>query len=276
MKFSNKEEIIQLTPLNPFERLEDGRPKVPDDLLERMKLVTLEEAWAVLDKKYNYKYQIEGNWLSLHEDEVMVGRALTITMVPFRPDLNDVVEKQGKEEGRSVGIDYAHNRWAFNHAGENDVIVADTFGKVIYRTNIGDNLATSLATKGAKGMIVNGSIRDPSGCAKIPNFNVFCKAYHPTAIRDMTAISLNGVTRLSSMCIVLPGDVVLATSCGIAFIPPHLVLEVIETSETIRSKDDFRQQRIKEKKYAADEVYNDKEWPDYIQEDFDNWMKTKK
>ena len=38
------EDMIRLTNLNPFERFDDGRPKVPDDLLERMKLVTTEEA----------------------------------------------------------------------------------------------------------------------------------------------------------------------------------------------------------------------------------------
>ena len=30
------------------ERFEDGRPKVPTDILERMKKVTIEEAWGVL------------------------------------------------------------------------------------------------------------------------------------------------------------------------------------------------------------------------------------
>ena len=275
MKFNSREEIIQLTPQNPFDRLEDGRPKVPDELLERMKSVTLEEAWAVLDKKYSYKNQIEGNWLALKPNEVMVGRALTMTMVPFRPDLNAVVESQGKSDGFTVGENYAHNRWGFNCAGNKDVIVADTYGKIVYGTFIGDNLAAFLVAKGVSGMVVNGSIRDPSGCAKFSNFNIFCKGVHPSAIRDMIAISLNGVTRISDMCTVLPGDVVLATSCGVAFIPPHFVKEVIETSETIRNQDDFRQERILQKKYTADEVYNSYVWPEEIQKDFDQWMITR-
>ena len=43
-----REAMIALTSENPFERFADGRPKVPDDLIERMKLVTTEEAWGTL------------------------------------------------------------------------------------------------------------------------------------------------------------------------------------------------------------------------------------
>ena len=43
-----KEQLIAMTPAWKGERFTDGRPKVPDSILDRMKLVTLEEAWAVL------------------------------------------------------------------------------------------------------------------------------------------------------------------------------------------------------------------------------------
>jgi len=49
----SKEELILLTPEWKGERFSDGRPKVSDQLLNRMKLVTLEEAWAVL-RNENY------------------------------------------------------------------------------------------------------------------------------------------------------------------------------------------------------------------------------
>ena len=94
MRFSNPEDLIALTPLNPFDRFEDGRPKVPDALIERLKNTTTEEAWAVL-AKHNYNYQFEGNWTILHPDRTIVGRAVTAAMVPFRPDLDEVVNAQG-------------------------------------------------------------------------------------------------------------------------------------------------------------------------------------
>ena len=72
----SREELIFLTPEWKGERFEDGRPKVPDAILHRMKLVTLEEAWAVL-KGENYKYAYEDGWHCINPDSVLVGRALT-------------------------------------------------------------------------------------------------------------------------------------------------------------------------------------------------------
>ena len=74
MVFSSPENIAALTPQNTFGRLPDGRPHVPDDLLERMKLVSTEEAWAVLERRHGYFFQFEGNWFNLHPDRVIVGR----------------------------------------------------------------------------------------------------------------------------------------------------------------------------------------------------------
>ena len=50
----SKEEMLFLTPLWKGERFADGRPKASDALLQRLKSVTLEEAWAVL-KNENFK-----------------------------------------------------------------------------------------------------------------------------------------------------------------------------------------------------------------------------
>ena len=80
MRFSASEDVISITPLNPFGRFDDGRPKVPDELLERMKLVTVEEAWSVLQRKHSYNYQFEGNWVNLHPDRVLVGRAIKLPL----------------------------------------------------------------------------------------------------------------------------------------------------------------------------------------------------
>ena len=48
--FFTREDVIKYTPDWKGERFPDGRPKVPDSILDRMKSVTLEEAWAVLQK----------------------------------------------------------------------------------------------------------------------------------------------------------------------------------------------------------------------------------
>src|SRR5881396_3871423 len=98
--------LIKYTPDWKGERFADGRPKVPDDILKRMKSVTLEEAWAQL-RSAGFNHEYEDGWYSIHPDKVLVGRALTAQWVPGRPDIQKVIEQQGKQDGR-VG---AENAW---------------------------------------------------------------------------------------------------------------------------------------------------------------------
>ncbi|MDR2933391.1 MAG: RraA family protein, partial [Oscillospiraceae bacterium] len=58
MRFNDKADIIQLTPLWKGERFEDGRPKVPDEILQRIRNTTIEEMWAPLVRLgYNYQHE---------------------------------------------------------------------------------------------------------------------------------------------------------------------------------------------------------------------------
>src|SRR5438445_8429692 len=76
--FLPREEVIHDTPEWKGERFADGRPKVPDAILDRMKNVTLEEAWATL-RVAGYEQQYEDGWFTLYPDRILVGRALTST-----------------------------------------------------------------------------------------------------------------------------------------------------------------------------------------------------
>ena len=95
-----REAIIALTRLSPHERFPDGRPRVPDEIVERMALVTTEEAWSVL-RKHGYHDQFEGNWLNTHPERILVGRAVTAMFVPKRPDLHDLVWRATKQAGEA-------------------------------------------------------------------------------------------------------------------------------------------------------------------------------
>ena len=91
---ASREQLIFLTPEWKGERFADGRPKVPDNILDRMKLVTLEEAWAVL-RNENFKHQYDDGWQSINPDSVLVGRALTAIFMPGRPDIHRVIDDKG-------------------------------------------------------------------------------------------------------------------------------------------------------------------------------------
>ena len=109
--FFTPEDVIKYTPDWHGERFPDGRPKVPDDILDRMKNVTLEEAWATL-RSAGFNHQYEDGWYCIHPDQVLVGRALTAMWMPGRPDVQKVIEEQGVKD-QSQG---SHERVARGHA----------------------------------------------------------------------------------------------------------------------------------------------------------------
>src|SRR5690606_13837663 len=126
MIFNSAERVAALTAAWTGERLADGRPKVSDDIIERLQLVTNDEAWGILEKAYSgYNFQFEGNWLQTQPDVPLTGRVVTAQFVPLRQDLQDVVQSIGGEEGRTGG----QNTWIIDQLQPNDVLVVDLFGK---------------------------------------------------------------------------------------------------------------------------------------------------
>ncbi len=261
----SKELRIEYTKLNLYERFDDGRPKVPDDILERMKKVTIEEAWSVL-RKHKYTLQFEGDWMNLHPDRVLVGRAVTAAFIPKRPDLDEATNKLGKQDKR-IG---AQNSWIIDTLQENDVIVIDLFGKVVDGTFAGDNLATSINAKTKTGMIIDGGIRDLDGIYALPDFCTFVRGVDPSAIADVTLTGINIPIRIGKAT-VMPGDIVLGRREGVIFIPPHLAEEVVTTSENIRLRDNFGHQMLREGKYTPGQI--DRKWTPDIETDFGKWKK---
>jgi 4-hydroxy-4-methyl-2-oxoglutarate aldolase len=264
---NSRESIIELTRLNPFERFPDGRPHVPDELIERMKPVTTEQAWLVL-QKYDYHYQFEGNWLRTHPAQILVGRAVTAMMVPIRPDLNDLVEETGQAEGRIGG----QNSWVIDTLLPGDVMVVDMFGKVKEGTFLGDNLSTSVRARTKAGAVIDGGIRDYQGVMQLTDVAIFCRGLDPTPIRDVTLVGINIPIRIGQAT-VLPGDVVLGTPTGVTFIPSHLVQEVVERAEEIHLRDQFGKQRLREGRYTPGEI-DVSNWPPEIESDFQSWLAT--
>lgn len=269
MIFNSPERIAAITPNNPFDRMEDGRPKAPDELLERLKLVTPDEAWGVLERGHNYHYQFEGDWnVHLQPEVTLVGRVVTASYVHLRPDFNDVVQSVGAEEGRSGG----QNTWIIDQLGPNDVLVVDLFGKVEDGTFIGDNLATAARARTGTGMIIDGGIRDSIRIEEMTDFPVYCRGVHPSAIYEVTLREVNGPIRIGNAT-VMPGDAVLGTSAGITFIPPHLLQEVVERSEDTRQRDVFGKLRLAEGVYTSGDI-DVSTWQDHIEADFVEWNKT--
>jgi len=268
----SKEELIFLTPEWKGERFPDGRPKVPDAILRRMKLVTLEEAWAVL-KNANYKHSYDDGWMCINPDSVLVGRALTATFVPGRPDIQRVLDKKGHEKDGRIK---SQNSWPIDMLVKGDVYVVDQFGAHEDGPTIGDNLGNSIFAKSGNGIVYDGAIRDISGLKEIGSFTSFFRSYHPShhlnnpdGELNTTLIAINKPTRIGKAT-VMPGDVVLGRDGGVIFIPPHLAEQVVKTSEIVRLRDMFGHQRLREQKYTAGQI--DTRWSDEIEKDFSKWL----
>ena len=260
----SEEQMIFITAQWQGERFADGRPRVADDILERIKSVTIEEAWGVL-RNEGYHNQFEGGWKPLHDDVVVVGRALTAQYMPNRPDVSNQILKKGKEEGR-IGNP---NSWPIDMLENGDVYVADAFGKIVDGTLIGDNLGNAIYARSKTGVVFNASSRDMEGLSEIEGFNAFVRGWHPSFLTEVMLLSLNTPVRIGAAT-VLPGDIVLAKKEGVMFIPAHLAEKVVVTSEIVRLRDLFGISRLKEGIYTPGQI--DNKWTDEIEKDFSQWL----
>jgi regulator of RNase E activity RraA len=264
----SKEQLIALTPLWTGERFGDGRPKVPDDIIRRMRSVSVEEAWAVM-KNAGYGYQVAEGWEVINPDSVLVGRAVTATFMPARPDVWKAIDSAGKKEGKR-----GQNTWAVDLLVKGDVYVADQFGAHRNGPTIGDNVGNAIYAKSGNGIVYDGALRDVEGLKEIGGFTSYYTSYDPSYHNppgdlNTMIVGINQPTRIRTVT-VMPGDVVLGKLGVVVFIPPHLAEKVVTTSEIVRLRDMFGHQRLREGKYTAGQI--DARWTDDIEKDFSKWL----
>ena len=264
---ASPEYIIELTSNWTGERFEDGRPKVSDALLQRMKNIQIEEAWGFLRRK-GYNNQYEGEWEIIHPERAMTGRVVTAQYMPLRPDYQQLVKLKGAQEKRdTIG---GSNSWPIQQLVPGDVYVADGYGRIIDGTLIGSNLGNAIYTNSKNGVIFDGGVRDVAGLLDIEGFNGWHKGADPSYLQEEMLTSINMPIRIGRAT-VLPGDVGLANQHGTVFIPSHLASELVLSSEIVGLRDLFGFQRLREKKYTAGQI--DTRWTEEINADFENWLK---
>jgi regulator of RNase E activity RraA len=230
-----KDQILFYTSQWKGERFPDGRPKLPDSLLERAKAMTIEDVWDYL-RTHNYRAQFDPDWQALHPEKAVVGRALTAQYMPTRPDMQDAIRAEGKAEGR---VAPGTNSWPIAELQEGDVYVADGWGKIEYGTLIGSNLGNGIAGHTHAGFVFNSGIRDQEELREIPNFNGMYKGYDPTAWADMELTGINVPVRIGK-AVVLPGDLVIGKpNEGLLIVPAILAEDAISSAEFTSLTDDY-------------------------------------
>ena len=256
---------MKFTAKNPYGRFEDGRPKVPDELLEKLRQVSSEEIWSALTRA-GYANQFEGGWHILHPEKKLVGRAVTAQYMPARPDLSEIADQSAAAKGMAKGLPQR----IIDTLQRNDVVVVDLFGKVTYGTFGGDNLHTAIWAATETGFVIDGAIRDLNGVRELPSAGYF-RGVTPTSYRDVMISGINVPIRIGAAT-VMPGDIVFGDAEGVTFIPPHVVDEILKEAEVTHIHDEWTKAKLLTGKYKSSELYPSpsdpalkREYQDYLQ-----------
>lgn len=263
-----KQDLTDYTALNPFGRLPDGRPKVPDDLIARARELSSEEVWAVLqDKGFNNQYA--DGFQVLHPGKPMVGRAFTVQFMPLRSDVEDVAKAKAKGHGLSK----LTNQTAIDMLQPGDVLVVDLFGKKVNGTIVGDNLFFYvMKATHSSGLIVDGSVRDLNGISEI-DMPAYFRAVDPTPIGDVMLTGINVPVRIGGVT-VMPGDLVVGDREGVYFVPPQFVQEVLDHADETHVHDEWTKKKFDEGKYKSSEIYGSPSDPK-LQQEYKEYLKRR-
>jgi 4-hydroxy-4-methyl-2-oxoglutarate aldolase len=263
----SKQDLIDYTAQNPFDRLPDGRPKVPDDLIERARGLSSEEAWSGLQPHKGFANQYADGFQVLHPGKTLVGRAFTVQFMPLRSDVDDVAQAKAKTNG----FKRLYNQAAIDMLQPGDVLVVDLFGKKVNGTIVGDNLFYYIfkTTKGA-GLVVDGSIRDLDGLAEI-DMPAYFRSADPTPIGEVMLTGINVPVRVGGVT-VMPGDLVVGDREGVYFVPPQFVKEVLDHADELHIHDEWTKRKFDEGKYKSSEIYGSPSDPKLKQE-YDEYLK---
>jgi 4-hydroxy-4-methyl-2-oxoglutarate aldolase len=298
-----KEQMTAYTALNPYERFPDGRPKVPDALLERVKALVIEEAWGAVRQGCNagrggganagrggaanagrgaaeatgrgaaaaaagggcFPNQYAGDWKILNPGKRLVGRAFTVQFMPTRPDVAGAMQA----EAEAKGLGRLRNQTVIDMLQPGDVIVVDLFGKIDSGTFVGDKLAYYIWKTTGTGMVVDGAM---FWLGKIipTGMPAYYRGTSPDSLSNVMLTGINIPIRIGAAT-VMPGDVVLGDEEGLLFIPPHLVQASLDAADSTRARDEWIKQKMDTHQYKSSDLYGTprdpalrKEMDDYI------------
>jgi regulator of RNase E activity RraA len=262
-----REQLIKYTAKNPYERFPDGRPKVPDALLEKFKDMSSEEIGL---SRSGFPNQYVDGLQILHPDRKLIGRAVTLQLMPLRPDIAEADAAEWKAAGNQRPRDHQN---AIDMLQKGDVFVVDVFGSVASGGVIGDNLAYYIMKTTGAGFVIDGAIRDMGGIRPLADLAGYFRAAVPPAIHNVFVAGINIPVRIGNAT-VMPGDVVFGDDEGVSFIPPHLVQGIIDEAQVTHIHDEWTKKTFDEGKYKSTEVYSRPRDPALLKE-YEEYLKEK-
>lgn len=265
----SKQDLIDYTAANPFDRFQDGRPKIPDAYLERARDLSSEEVWATLQEEKGFNNQYADGFIVLHPGKTMAGRVFTLQFMPMRGDVESIAEKKAKERG----LPQLTNQMAIDMLQPGDVLVVDLFGKKVDGTIVGDNLFYYMMVATHQGgLVVDGAIRDLDGMSEI-DMPAYFKSVDPTPIGNVMLTGINIPIRIGGVT-VMPGDLAVGDREGVYFIPPQFVKETLDRADRIHIHDEWTKKKFAEGKYKSSEIYSSPTDPK-LKEEYEQYLKQR-
>ena len=266
-----KDQMLEYTAANPYDRFPDGRPKVPDALLEKAQGLSIEEVWAVLPGK-GFRHQFAGDWQIMHPEKKLVGRAVTVQFMPMRPDISRPMNEAAKKAGVS---DIPQHQRVIDILQPGDVLVVDLMGHIEGGTIVGDNLATAIWAATGTGLVVDGAIRDAEGIFPM-GMPVYARGAHPSAL-DYASVMLTGVNIPVKIggATVMPGDVVFGDRGGLYFIPPQHLKEILDIADETHIHDEWTKAKFMSgHHYKSSDLYGSPRIPE-LKKEYEEYKKQK-
>jgi regulator of RNase E activity RraA len=191
----------------------------------------------------------------------MTGRAFTMTFLPARADLDQIVLAKARDKG----VQTLNNQYAFDMVQPGDVVVVDLYGKKEGGTIVGDNLFYYImkTTKNG-GLVVDGSFRDLDGIAEMM-MPCYFRSVHPSYIAGATLSGVNVPVRIGNVT-VMPGDLVVGDREGVSFIPAQNAEAILDRADETHIHDEWTRKKFDEGKYKSSEIYSSPKDPALKQE----------
>lgn len=259
------EELTKATAKSNLERFPDGRPKVSDRLLQKLREmdIAIEDMVGQI-RAAGFNSQYEGaNWKVLNPQKKLVGRAFTVQFLPARPDLSEMLDIRGK----------LRNQSAIDMLQPGDVVVVDLFGKQEGGTFVGDKLAYYVWKTTGTGMVIDGSMFYLSNIEK-SGMPAFYRSTHPSSLTGATLTGINIPVRIGGVT-VMPGDVVFGDRDALLFIPPQLVEQIVTSFEATQARYEWIKKKFDEGKWKSSDIYGKPRDPALIKE-LEDYVKSRK
>jgi regulator of RNase E activity RraA len=265
-----REELIKYTALNPYDRFADGRPKVPEEVLKQLNDMSSEEVMGArggAGGRGAGSISFVTGFQVLNPARKLIGRALTLQLMPARPEVATVDADEWRKKGNTAPLTHQS---ALDTLQAGDVIVIDAGGSIDAGGIVGDNLAYYIWKMTGTGFVIDGAIRDLEGVSAFGMPGYF-KAAVPPAIQGLMVTGINVPVRIGNAT-VMPGDVVFGDREGINFIPPNLIQGLVDTARITHIHDKWTQKKFDERKYKSTDIYSRPSEPALLKE-YEEYLK---